>query len=62
MSVQIQMNSVPVPNDERVFIHTYCTPEIESTMNIVYKILQDHEILYWQKTKVYDPTTTKEIY
>ena len=42
---------------ERMFTHTYCTPELEVALNIGYILIQIHEVLHWPETEMYDPVT-----
>ena len=42
-------------DSERMFTHTYCTPELEVAMNMGYIIIQIHEVLHWPETEMYDP-------
>ena len=44
-------------DEERSFTHTYCTPEIETAINMGYKITQYHEVLHWKESEQYDPLT-----
>ena len=44
-------------DSERMFTHSYCTPEIEVALNMGYIIKQVHEVLHWSETEVYDPVT-----
>ena len=44
-------------DSERMFTHTYCTPELEVAMNMGYIIIQIHEVLHWPETEMYDPVT-----
>ena len=39
---------------ERSFTHTYCTPEIETAINMGYQIVEIHEVLHWNETEMYD--------
>ena len=41
-------------DQERSFTHTYCTPEIETAINMGYQIFQIHEVLHWEETEMYD--------
>ena len=45
--------------EERMFTHTYCTPEIEIAMNLGYFVYKVHEVLHWPETEVYDPSSKK---
>ena len=44
-------------DEERSFTHTYCTPEIETAINMGYKITQYHDVLHWKESEQYDPLT-----
>ena len=44
-------------DSERMFTHTYCTPEIEVALNMGYIIIAIHEVLHWPETEMYDPIT-----
>ena len=44
-------------DEERSFTHTYCTPEIETAINMGNKITQYHEVLHWKESEQYDPLT-----
>ena len=44
-------------DEERSFIGTFCTPEIEMALNKGYKILKTYEVLNWKKTELYSPET-----
>ena len=46
-------------NSERMFTHTYCTPELEVALNMGYIIQEIHEVLHWSETEMYDPVTKK---
>ena len=46
-------------DSDRMFTHTYCTPELEVAMNMGYSIIQIHEVLHWEETEVYDHVTKK---
>ena len=46
-------------DSDRMFTHTYCTPELEVAMNMGYSIIQIHEVLDWEETEVYDHVTKK---
>ena len=46
-------------DSQRMFTHTYCTPELEVAINMGYEIVQIHEVLHWSETEMYD-TQTKE--
>ena len=39
--------------DERAFIHTYCTPEIETALNAGYIMSEIYEVLHWSETSIY---------
>ena len=41
-------------DSERMFTHTYCTPELEVAINMGYEIVQVHEVLHWSETEMYD--------
>ena len=41
-------------DNERMFTHTYCTPELEVAINMGYEIVQIHEVLHWSETEMYD--------
>ena len=44
-------------DSDRMFTHTYCTPELEVAMNMGYSIIQIHEVLHWEETEMYNPVT-----
>ena len=44
-------------DSDRMFTHTYCTPELEVAMNMDYSIIQIHEVLHWEETEMYNPVT-----
>ena len=44
-------------DNDRMFTHTYCTPELEVAINMGYTIIQIHEVLHWQETEMYNPVT-----
>ena len=44
-------------DSERMFTHTYCTPELEVALNMGYILIQIHEVLLWPETEMYDPVT-----
>ena len=44
-------------DSERMFTHSYCTPEIDVALNMGYIMKQVHEVLHWSETEVYDPVT-----
>ena len=44
-------------DSERMFTHTYCTPEIEVALNMGYILMEIHEVLHWPETEMYDPVT-----
>ena len=44
-------------DSERMFTHTYCTPELEVALNKGYIIVQIHEVLHWPETEMYNPQT-----
>ena len=44
-------------DSERMFTHTYCTPEIEVALNMGYIIIAIHEVLHWPESEMYDPIT-----
>ena len=44
-------------DNDRMFTHTYCTPELEVAINIGYTIIQIHEVLHWKETEMYNPVT-----
>ena len=46
-------------DSDRMFTHTYCTPELEVAMNMGYSIIQIHEVLHSEETEVYDHVTKK---
>ena len=46
-------------DSDRMFTHTYCTPELEVAMNMGYSIIQIYEVLHWEETEVYDHVTKK---
>ena len=39
---------------QRMFTHSYCTPELEVAINMGYEIIQVHEVLHWGETEMYD--------
>ena len=41
-------------DEERSFIHTYCTNEVEVALNTGYKIIQIYEVLHWKHFDKYD--------
>ena len=44
-------------DNDRMFTHTYCTPELEVAINMGYTIIQIHEVLHWQEREMYNPVT-----
>ena len=45
-------------SDEEIsFTQPYCTPEIETAINMDYKITEYHEVLHWKESEQYDPLT-----
>ena len=44
-------------DSERMFTHSYCTPELEVALNKGYILQQIHEVLHWPETEMYDPVT-----
>ena len=46
-------------DSERMFTHSYCTPELDVALNMGYLIIQVHEVLHWAETEMYDPVTKK---
>ena len=44
-------------DNDRMFTHTYCTPELEVAINMGYTIIQNHEVLHWKETEMYNPVT-----
>ena len=46
-------------DSQRMFTHTYCTPELEVAINMGYEIVQVHEVLHWSQTEMYDTQTKK---
>ena len=44
-------------DNDRMFTHTYCTPELEVAINMGYTIIQIHEALHWKETEMYNPVT-----
>ena len=44
-------------DNDRMFTHTYCTPELEVAINTGYTIIQIHEVLHWKETEMYNPVT-----
>ena len=44
-------------DSERMFTHSYCTPELEVALNMGYTIVHIHEVLHWSETEMYNPTT-----
>ena len=44
-------------DSDRMFTHTYCTPELEVAINMGYTIIQIHEVLHWSETEMYNPDT-----
>ena len=44
-------------DNDRMFTHTYCTPELEVAINMGYTIIQIHEALHWKETEMYNSVT-----
>ena len=44
-------------DNDRMFTHTYCTPELEVVINMGYTIIQIHEVLHGKETEMYNPVT-----
>ena len=44
-------------DNDRMFTHTYCTPELEVAINMGYTIIQIHEVLHWKESEMYNPVT-----
>ena len=44
-------------DNDRMFTHTYCTPELEVAINTGYTIIQIHEVLHWKESEMYNPVT-----
>ena len=44
-------------DNDRMFTHTYCTPELEVAINMGYTIIQIHEALHWKESEMYNPVT-----
>ena len=44
-------------DNDRMFTHTYCTPELEVAINMGYTIIQIHEVLHWKESEMYHPVT-----
>ena len=42
---------------ERMFTHTYCTPELEVALNKGYILWETHEVLHWSETEMYNSDT-----
>lgn len=40
--------------DERSFVHTYCTPEIEVALNMGYMVSDIYEVLHWPETDMHE--------
>ena len=57
MLVKKIQKSVIVILEDRSFTYTYCTPEINVTLNVSYIIKEVHEVLHWSDTEMYDPVT-----
>ena len=43
----------------RVLHHTWCTPELETALNMGYTLLGVDEVLHWERTACIDPLTGK---
>ncbi|MCG8622527.1 MAG: DNA polymerase [Proteobacteria bacterium] len=41
-------------DNQRMFTHTYCSPELEVAINMGYEVVQIHEVLHWSETEMYD--------
>lgn len=41
-------------DEERMFVGTYCTPEVEVAINMGYQILEWHEVLHWSEWVGFD--------
>ena len=44
-------------DNDRMFTHTYCTPELEVAINMGYTIIQIHKVLHWKESEMYNPVT-----
>ena len=44
-------------DNDRMFTHTYCTPELEVAINMSYTIIQIYEVLHWKESEMYNPVT-----
>ena len=44
-------------NEQRQFIGTYCTPEIEAALNSGYEIVSTHEVLHWPSSEQHNKET-----
>ena len=42
-------------DEERAFMHTYFSPEIELALNSRYDKVQVFDVLHWSETEIYDP-------
>ena len=47
------------PDEKRAIHGTYCTPEIETALDVGYKIITVHEVLHWRDTSKYDTESKK---
>ena len=52
-------NQCTCTEKERSFTHTYCTPVIETAINMGYQIVEIHEVLHWEETEMYDVKNKK---
>ena len=52
-------NQCTCTDQERSFTHTYCTPEIETAINMGYQIVKIHEVLHWNETEIYNVESKK---
>ena len=55
-------NQCTCTEKERSFTHTYCTPEIETAINMGYQIVEIHEVLHWEETEMFDVKNKKVDY
>lgn len=42
-------------DEDRAFVHTYCSNEVEVALNVGYRILDTYEVLHWESYDTYDP-------
>ena len=52
-------NQCTCSDEQRVFVGTWCTPELTKAMEVGYKITRVYEVYHWDTTTVYDVTTGK---